>query len=199
MKLYYSNSVTAQKYNMETVIPRGDKTVTQLKNEIISIPNFCRDEYSLEVNELKSYLNQGITIYALNDSNILVGVLNFDVNKPSVFIYGLCAPKPAIGAGTELIDVVKKFAEMNGLESIKLTCYGAVVKFYENKGFRIQNTSVIHDEDEDSDEEEGKTKYDVSYTVMSGTGGRKKKYKKKSKNIKRSKKTRKTRRRTTRH
>jgi ornithine decarboxylase len=66
-----------------------------------------------EDNVIKYYLNDGITLYAINN-DVLSGVLNFDVNKPNVNIRGLCVPKTAkgLGVGAALIDVVKKISEI---------------------------------------------------------------------------------------
>jgi GNAT superfamily N-acetyltransferase len=189
MNIFFSDSSGAQKNNMETILPKGDKTIQQLQDEIQSIPNFCREEYSLQVNELKYYLNSGITLYAVNNG-VLSGVLNFEVNKPNVNIIGLCVPKTSSkqGVGAALLDVVKKFSEINNFSFIKLSCYGSVVKFYTNNGFRIQSESEVYDSDEDEDEDEGKTKYDMLYTVISGgkkRRTRKKKHMRKSRKQKR--------------
>ena len=194
MNIFYSDSRTSQRNNMESILPKGDKTIKQIQNDIQSIPNFCREEYSLQVDELKYYLNDGITLYAINN-DVLSGVLNFDVNKPNVNIRGLCVPKTAkgLGVGAALIDVVKKFSEINNFGFIKLTCYGDVVNFYTQNGFRSQSETKIYDSDSDSDDEDDsdekvpKIKYEMLYTVISGGKNKTNKNKKTNKNRKTNK------------
>jgi hypothetical protein len=145
------------------------------------------------VSDLKSYIVDGITLYSLS-SDTLSGVINFDVNVDKINVSGLCVPGPSAGVGTQLINAVKTFAELNGIKSINLTCYGSVVDFYTRNGFRIQSQRTVKDDsDDDSDDEdyEPKTRYDMSYAVVSG-GKRKKNKTKKN----RSKKNRKISRNT---
>jgi hypothetical protein len=171
MNIYYIDSKRVKKYNIQNVASLGDRTIQQLTSEISRTPNFCREESSIKVSELIGYLNDGITLYTLNAGN-LSGVINFDINVDKLNIMGLCAPGPSVGAGTQLINAVKIFAELNGIKNIKLTCYGDVVNFYTNNGFRIQNQGTInYDSDYDSDSEdesESVIKYDMVYTVVSG-------------------------------
>jgi hypothetical protein len=148
----------------------GDKTITQLRSDISSIPNFCRKETSIEVTDLKMYIGDGITLYSLN-SGTLSGVINFDVNVDKITVSGLCVPGPSTGVGTRLINAVKTFAESNGIKVVNLTCYGSVVNFYTRNGFRIQSQRIVKDDsDDDSDDEdyEPKTRYNMSYALLSG-------------------------------
>lgn len=202
MSIYYVNSKKTQKYIMLNVGTIGDKTVTQLRSDISNIHNFCRDEISIEVYDLKSYLGDGITLYSLN-LGTLSGIINFDVNVDKINIFGLCVPGPSVGVGMLLINAVKTFAELNGIKTINLTCYGSVVSFYTKNGFRIQRQVTVRNDSDDSDdsddsEYEPKIKYDLSYFVISG--GKKQKITKKKitkkitkKNKKFSRKTRKSR------
>jgi hypothetical protein len=54
----------------------GEKTIEQLKSEIRSNPDFCRDEKSIEKSDLISYLVNGIVFYVIKD-NVLKGVIVF--------------------------------------------------------------------------------------------------------------------------
>ena len=138
MNAFYVDSKKAQKYNMDSVAILGDKTITQLRNDMAVIPDFCRDETSIEVNDLKSYLGNGITLYVLN-LDTLSGIINFDVNVDKVIVSGLCVPGNSSGIGTKLISTIKTFARVNRMKTINLTCYGEVVNFYTKNGFKIQN------------------------------------------------------------
>jgi GNAT superfamily N-acetyltransferase len=175
MSIYYVNSKKVQKYDMTNVGIVGDKTIEQLRSEISSISNFCREETSIEVDDLKGYIGDGITLYSLT-SGALSGVINFDVNVDKITVSGLCVPGPSTGVGTQLINAVKTFAELNRIKTVNLTCYNSVVNFYEKNGFRIQNQRTVKDDsDDDSDDEdyEPKTRYDMSYTVLASGGKRK--------------------------
>jgi hypothetical protein len=124
----------------------------------------------------------------------LSGVINFDINVDKITVSGLCVPGPSTGVGTQLINAVKTFAELNGIKTVNLTCYNSVVDFYTRNGFRIQNQRTVKDDsddDSDDDDYEPKTRYDMSYAVA--TGGKRKA------NRKATRKTgRKTRRKTSR-
>jgi GNAT superfamily N-acetyltransferase len=201
MSIYYVDCKRAQKYDMTNIGTIGDKTIEQLRSDISSIPNFCREETSIEVADLKGYIGGGITLYSLN-SETLSGVINFDINVDKINVSGLCVPGPSTGVGTQLINAVKTFAELNGIKTINLTCYGSVVDFYTRNGFRIQSQRTVKDDsDDDSDDEdyEPKTRYDMSYAVISG-GKRTKTSRRKNKTKKnRTKKNRKARRKSRRY
>jgi len=184
MSVYYVDCKKTQKYNMENVGSRGDKSISELRSDISSIPNFCREETSIEVTDLTGYLGGGITLYSLNtDSENLNGVINFDINVDKLTISGLCVPGPSAGVGTQLINAVKTFSKINGIKTINLTCYGSVVDFYTRNGFRIISQRTVRDDsDDDTDDDDGyepKTRYDMSYAVISG--GRRRNIKKTSK------------------
>ena len=202
MSIYYVDCKRAQKYDMANVGIIGDKTITQLRSDISSIPNFCREETSIEVTDLKGYIGNGITLYSLN-SGTLSGVINFDVNVDKITVSGLCVPGPSTGVGTLLINAVKTFAQSNGIKTVKLTCYNSVVDFYTRNGFRIESQRTVRDdsddEDSDDDEYEAKTRYDMSYTVISGGKRKKNKTKKNRTKKNRTKKNRKANRKSRRH
>ena len=184
MGIFYVNGQRARAYDFTGVGTIGDKTIVQLRGDISRIPKFCRDETSIEVTDLIGYLNSGITLYSLNSEN-LNGVINFEVNGNKLNVYGLCVPGPSNGIGTQLINAVKTFAQLNRIATITLTCYDSVVDFYTRNGFRTQaerivrNDSDSEDSDSESDSESGSSNskhsiiYDMSYAVSFG-GKRKK-------------------------
>jgi hypothetical protein len=189
MNAFYVDSKKAQKYNMDSVAILGDKTITQLRNDMAAIPVFCRDETSIEVNDLKSYLGNGITLYVLN-LDTLSGIINFDVNVDKVIVSGLCVPGNSSGIGTKLISTIKTFARVNRMKTINLTCYGEVVNFYTKNGFKIQKQRTLSYDSDDSDDEEEKISYDMIYDVTSG-GKNTKQNKTKQNKTKQNKKIRK--------
>ena len=204
MNIYYilsRDSLT--KYNMTNVATKSVKTIAELQNDIKGITHFCREETSIETAELVSYLDSGITLYALDSPrNLLKGVLNFDINGAQINILGLCAPEPSVGVGSLLLNAVKTFAEQNAMKNIALTCYGNVVDFYTHpkNGFRITRQMPISaDDDSDSDSDEDsdaplKMKYELNY-VVDFAGGKKKSRRKcrKSRKNRKSRKCRKSR------
>jgi hypothetical protein len=170
---------------MENIALKSDMTSQQLSSEILSTPEFCRDEESIETSDLISYLFNGIGFYMITDGK-LSGVITFDINVDYINIYGLCAPGPSVGAGSQLINAVKKFAQLNGIKTIKLTCYGSVVDFYTKNGFIVASQSAYRsddsDDDDSDDESETKMRYNMVYNVTAG--GRKKKTRRNKKNTK---------------
>ena len=173
MDTYYISSATSTKYIMDNVAIKGGMEINVLKKNIKQIPNFCRGELSIKTSDLIGYLASGITLYVLDVDNNLLGVLNFDVNVDQISILGLCVPKPSLGVGSLLIDVVKKFAEINKIKTIKLTCYGGVVDFYTKprNGFRIQYERAVaytSDSDDSDNETPPKIRYDLAYQVIYG-------------------------------
>lgn len=208
MNIYYILSRDSlSKYNMTNVAAKSVKTIAELQNDIKSITHFCREETSIETAELVSYLDSGITLYALGATNVLAGVLNFDINGAQINILGLCAPEPSVGVGSLLLNAVKTFAEQNAMKNIALTCYGNVVDFYTHpkNGFRITRQMPISadddsdsDSDSDSDEDSSaplKMKYDLNY-VVDFAGGKKKRRihtKRIKKTVKKTRKNRKSR------
>ena len=191
MSVFYIDSKKAQKYNMDGVAILGDKTITQLRNDMEVIPDFCRDETSIEVNDLKSYLGNGITLYVLN-VDILSGIINFDVNVDKVIVSGLCVPGNSSGIGTKLISAIKTFARVNRMKTINLTCYGEVVNFYTKNGFKIQKQRTLSYDSDDSDDEEDKISYDMIYDVTSGGKKNKTKQNKTKQNKTKQNKTKQT-------
>ena len=126
MNIFYNSNANNRykKYNINTILREGNKSIREIQTDILKNPSFCREEYSLTSKELKGYLSAGFTIYSTSNDNILNGVLNFDINEPDLYIYGLCVPasESGKGIGTELLNTVKQIAKMNNIQNIKLTC-----------------------------------------------------------------------------
>ena len=176
MSLFYALNSNLNKYNIDqdVNVTRGTKTIIEIQNEIMRIPNFCREESSISIRDLKSYLISGLTIYSLDTNNNINGVVNFDVNNPYINILGICVPEPSVGVGSKLLKSVINFAQNNNLNQIKLTCYNKnVLQFYIKNGFKIMDTSEMYD----SDEEEEITIYKMIYNVSEkNIGGKKSKH-----------------------
>jgi hypothetical protein len=192
MIIYYIKNRRSEKYDMSE-FELGRKTIDEIKREIRSNKNFCRDEKSIETLDLISYLSSGITIYTLNEDGKLNGVLNFEINVDIIKIEGLCVPPPSSGLGTLLINSVKNFSRTNSINQIKLSCYDEnVLRFYLKNEFRLEKEPTrIEDSDEDSDDESEspKIRYDMIYIRTGETGGKIIKNKKRnSKKIKRNSK-----------
>jgi hypothetical protein len=184
MSVYYVYNKNIERYNIPKEITNGNKSITQLKQEISLNPDFCRDETSIDQNELKNYLNSGITFYALDENNILSGIVNFDINGQKLNIFGICVPGISQGFGSKLINAVKNISKINNITNIKLTCYGDnIIQFYLKNGFNIIDKDTFYDEDTD----EEKTKYELSYTINTSVIGGKK-YKKRYKTKKNKRK-----------
>ena len=176
----------------------GEKTTEQLKREISSNPDFCRDEKSIKKTDLISYLSSGFVFYIIKD-NVLKGVIVFNVNEGTIKIEGLCVPPPSSGFGTILIDAVKLFAKNNSIRMIKLTCYDdKIADFYSFKnGFRVVNkTKISYGSDSDSDDsdedEEEKIRYEMLYVETEGGSKRKTNKSRKSNKPNKSRKNGKT-------
>ena len=186
------------KYNFFD-LNESEKSISQIQKEILSIPDFCRSQQSISTSELKSYIVSGISFFTLNNG-IITGLVNFDVNKDTINIMGLCVPGISSGIGSFLIGKVKEFASKNNILYIKLTCYGSVKLFYEKLGFTVvdeQNYYNSDDEDEDEDNEnpQGKIRYDMIFDMANFTGGKRKK-KSKSKNKSKNKRRKTFKKRT---
>lgn len=191
MNIFYVSS--SNKYIFENM-QKSTKTLQDIQKEIVSIPNFCREESSISIYELKSYLVNGISFYTVDINNIISGLINFDVNETTVIILGICVPGYSQGIGTYLINAIKQFAKLNNLLKIKLTCYGELKMFYLKQGFNISNESIFYDSDDDSDNPvNSKIRYDMIFDINNFIGGKRRKKSNKKRN-KKSKKTYKKRR-----
>jgi hypothetical protein len=186
MTTYYVSS--SNKYNF-IGIQESNKSISELQKIILYTPNFCRDQLSISTTELKSYIVSGITFFTRNALNQITGLVNFDVNGSIINVLGICVPGYSQGIGSNLINLVKKFAKANNISNIKLTCYDNLKSFYIKLGFQVENESSFYDSDEDSDD--NKIRYDMIFNMANFTGG-KRKNKSKSKNKRKNNKRRRT-------
>ena len=193
MSIYFVENRQTVGLNMSDFDEVGPKKISEIQHEIKSRSDFCRDEESITGRDLVSYLGNGITIYGLSETGALLGVLNFNINTNSedsvkfIYIYGICTPLPSTGFGTKLITSIKNFARSNHISQIKLVCYDEkVMKFYAKNEFRVINSTTLYDSDDDED----KVKYEMTYIRESG-GKRKRKSMRKRKSIKKRKSIRK--------
>jgi len=186
METYYVSS--SNKYNFIN-LQESNKSISELQKIILYTPNFCRDQQSISSSELKSYIVSGISFFTRNALNQVTGLINFDVNGTIINILGICVPGSSQGIGSYLINLVKKFAKINNILKIKLTCYDNLKYFYMKLGFKVMNESTFYDSDEDSDED-NKVRYDMIFDMINYTGGRTKYSNKKRKSKKKSKKRR---------
>ena len=62
MNIYYivSNPKYIENYNFYPFI-KSDKNIKEIQKEIQSIPDFCRDQQSINTNEIKGYIVWGIS------------------------------------------------------------------------------------------------------------------------------------------
>jgi hypothetical protein len=192
MNIYYVSS--SNKYLFSN-IEKTTKTISELQKDILAIPNFCRDEQSVSVQELKSYLVSGITFFTVDQIGQITGLINFDINQNSILVLGICVPGYSQGIGSFLIFKLKQFAKDNQINQIRLTCYGDLVFFYKKQGFEVMNESILYDSDDDDDEEE-KTKYTMIFNMNNFVGGKNIGGKKNRRNTKTKTKTKTKKRKT---
>ena len=133
--------------------------------KINSTDNFCGiNEDSITTNELKGYLGNGTSIYALDETQKLIGLINININVNKIHIQGLCVPIGKIGIGSQLLRIVQTVAKnIHTVDKIDLTCYGEVNLFYQKNGFMIEREREI--EDSDDDDELPKIRYDMIFNI----------------------------------
>lgn len=202
MNLYYVSSNSYNNYNYNFInIEKSSKSIADIQKELLLIPDFCREQQSISVRELKSYLVSGISFFTQNtntnviNQNQITGLINFDINQTIINILGICVPGTSQGIGSFLMNNVKQFAKANNIDKIKLTCYDNLKTFYLKQGFKIIDNSTFYDSDSDfdnesdSDNESNKIRYEMEYELKDFIGGRKKRRIKKRKTIKKKKYT----------
>ena len=155
----------------------GPLTKEQIKTEIKKPQSrFCGDQSSITINDLAGYIGGNTTIY--NYKNGLGGVMV--VGKRSerdqgrvafhyLYIYGICVPPKFRGIGKKLMDISKKIARKNGLDVIRLECYGELNKFYSKLGYTILEEREIANSNNNSNNSnyEPTTKYVMEYRLGS--------------------------------
>jgi GNAT superfamily N-acetyltransferase len=195
MNIYYT---VARKANyIFPGVTLTSKSISDIQREIKKTTDFCREEESITIEELRDYVGTGITFFTENDEHKITGLINFDVNQPTITIHGLCSPPSSMGIGSLLIEKIKEFAQANSFTKIKLTCYDSVVSFYRKKGFTVVGSpTTIYDSDEDSDDE-GKTRYNMELNLSGASTSSTARGIKKNKKVKKTKKHGKSKKRAT--
>ena len=167
MDFYYmkSSSIENHKTKLRRVSIVEGMTAVNLIHKIKQIPNFCRDEVSIQTKTLIGFIkndsiigssnNNNITVYSLSNNKI-VGVINFTIETNNIHINALCVPNARSGIGKKLITKVIIFSKENNINIIKLVCYGNVHKYYQILGFKITSSREVmqhslSDSDSDSD------------------------------------------------
>jgi ribosomal protein S18 acetylase RimI-like enzyme len=156
----------------------GPLTKEQIKTEIKKPQSrgFCGDGSSITINDLAGYIGGNTTIY--NYKNGLGGVMvvgkraERDQGRVAfhyLYIYGICVPPKFRGIGKKLMDISKKIARKNGLDVIRLECYGEVNKFYSKLGYTILETREIANSNNNSNNSnyEPTIKYVMEYRLGS--------------------------------
>lgn len=177
MEYYHSGKKSYQKY--EFSCEKTEMSFRNIQEKINENKRFCREESSIKLHELTTYLSDGISFFIHEEE--IKGLVNFTVNVGKITIKGLCVPEEYKGNGKILIEAVKSFAMSNNITQIKLTCYGDVFNFYLKQGFAIEEENEIYD----SDDEDVVTSYDMIYNITSRGGKRRrtKRRRKKSKKM----------------
>jgi hypothetical protein len=183
MEYYHPKIETFQKYKFSC--EKTEMSFRNIQEKINENKHFCREESSIKLSDLTSYITYGISFFIHEEE--IKGLVTFTVNVNKITITGLCVPEKYKGNGKILIEAVKSFAVENGITQIKLTCYGDVFNFYLKQGFNIEKRGEIYDSDDE--DEVIATSYDMIYIIPSG--GRKRKQTKRKKRRIKSKKSRK--------
>jgi hypothetical protein len=184
--------------DLSQILRSGDKTIEQVRNEIKTEPEFCRDESGIDFKYFFSSIISDITLYA-NLNGKVVGLLTFmftekDGNK-YILLNGICSPAKysGLGVGHELINTLIRIGKAFNINYIDLDCKGdSLMNYYKRFGFKVSNSYNIEDSDDEDDE--GDVQYTMSLDLSTISGGKnnkklKRKYRKTLKI-----KTRKTRR-----
>lgn len=181
MEYYQPRKKTMKEYFFE--FNETGMSHKNIQDAIKENKHFCREQSSIKLYELTTYIADGITFFINEDE--IKGLVNFTFNVDKITIKGLCVPEEYKGNGKILMDAVKSFALNNGVKQIKLTCYGDVVNFYKKQGFLIEEENDVYDSD---DEDEVVTSYEMVYNILS-KGRKRRRTKRKNKRRIKSKKT----------
>lgn len=198
MEVFYLCSESLKRYlsklniNLDASVPYGDKTLSDIYDEIKTNPQFCRDEKSIKYSYFLSILKNQIIIYT-NVDDKLAGVLIFMFNekdgKKIINFDAICSPSEysSKGVGKLLINTLIKIGSDNNVSHIYLECNGYALRNYYSKfGFETINIETSYDSDDDEmDEPRFIMRLDLSEKKIGGRNKKKsikkgtKKYKKK--------------------
>ena len=163
---------------LEIDFEEGPLTKEQIKTEIKKPQNrgFCGDQTSISINDLAGYIGGNTTIYTYKNGLGGVMVVGKRAERDQgriafhyLYIYGICVPPKFRGIGKKLMDISKKIARKNGLDVIRLECYGEVNKFYSKLGYTILETKEITNSNNNSNNSnyEPTIKYVMEYRLGS--------------------------------
>lgn len=175
IQIYYICSDSVKKnvfdsgIDLDISIQMGNRSLTQIYDEIKNDPYFCRGGESITYDHFSSLIRNDICLYASLDDRV-VGVLNFMFSEKNgeriINLNGICSPIKCSGKGVgrQLINTLIMIGKHTNTRYIYLECKGEIVNYYSNKfGFEIINTKTSYD----SDEEIGSYYYDEGpYHIM---------------------------------
>ena len=161
IQIYYICSDSVKKHvldtriNLDISLQMGNRSLTQIYDEIKNDPYFCRGKESITYDHFSSLIKNDICLYASLDDRV-VGVLNFMFNEKNgeriINLNGICCPIKCSGKGIgkSLIKCLIMIGKHTNTRYIYLECKGEIVNYYCSKfGFEIINTKTSYDSDEE--------------------------------------------------
>ena len=186
IQIYYllpSQLIKGQRMNIDlsTILRQGDKTLSEVYNEIKSNPEFCRDEFGIEFGHFKGLILSDVSLYASIDGKV-AGLLSFMTTayqgKRFILLNGICSPEQysGMGVGSQLINTLIRVGKAFDIDFIKLECKGdKLMNYYKKLGFVVTSSKTSYDSDEDSDDEEDvHLYYHMELDLSRVSGGKKK-------------------------
>jgi hypothetical protein len=196
-------SQNAMNIDLSSILRQGDKTLEEVYDKVKSNPKFCRDEFGIDYNHLKSLINSDVSLYA-NINGQVAGILSFMFTiyqgKRMILLNGLCSPDnyAGMGVGSELINTLIRVGKAFDIHFIKLDCKGdRLMNYYKKFGFVVTSSKITYDSDDDSDDESaGHPNYRMELDLSTVSGGKKRRrtFKRNSRRVKRENKRKNTRR-----
>lgn len=166
--------------DLNLILRQGDKTITEVNNEIKLNPNYCRDEFGIDLSHFKGLINSDISLYATINGEIaglLTFMFNMYQNKRIILLNGVCSPDDysRMGVGKKLIDTLIQIGKTFNINYIKLECKGdRLMNYYKKFGFAVTSSKSMYDSDDDSDDENsGHPYYRMELDLSKVAGGKK--------------------------
>jgi hypothetical protein len=207
IQIYYlipsqlNKGLERMRIDLSLILLQGDKTITQVYNEVKANPDFCRDELGINYNHFVSLIYSDISIYA-SLNGIVAGLLGFMFverqGKKYILLNGLCSPVKygGRGIGQELVNTLIRIGKYFNINYINLECKGdALMNYYKKFRFVVTNKKTSYDSDDSDDEDDGHLYYNMRLDLKTISGGKKKRktFKRKSRREKRKNTRRKLR------
>ena len=200
IQIYYlipqqlNRTLNEMNIDLSLILRTGNKTLQEVRNEIKTEQNFCRDEYGIEFKYLYSSVISDISLYAsLNDK--VVGLLTFMIvdkgSNRNILLNGICSPAKysGLGVGQELLNTLIRIGKSYNVNYINLDCKGeGLMNYYKKFGFIVKKTYYVEDSDDEDDE--GDKNYTMTLDLSKISGGNKKKRRTLKKKTRRQKNTR---------